>query len=425
MTLTIGRRIRDIKTGEERFKLLSLLARGERFDIALAEDTHLDGKQVCVKAIRYDNPSDLQEVQARRADLEAELEALTLPSHLLPEPLDWLHIENTRDFKKDNPLSQAEPLLIYELQAGKTLSELIEGSPEGLDPQRALGFIRELALLAQTVHAGGYLLRDCAPEHVIVGLDDILHVVGCGNMTRLGALPGPTRLLADRPCVAPELRAPTSADVLRPAADIYSLGALLLWALTGREPLKVPECPLDAMAFHRLGQLDPGLGQLIARMIHVNPSKRFATIDALLPHLSPTRTPDPAHPDFHDVTLPSPWRLDEQPKPAHTSLPTPGPLVTREAPAASPAAQSAPKATPKAAPKPAPAPANAAAANADPNQTLPPTTLPIPAPAQPTSQPPATIPSRRTDLAVRGIIGGTFLLIFTIIMAALKLKGYF
>lgn len=426
MTLNVNQLLCDLPTGESRFRLTSLLARTTHFDIALGEDTHLDNKQVCIKAIRYTNPSDAAEVQHRRDDLERELQALTLPSHLLPEPLDWLHIENTRDFpthkSQDNPFARSEPLLVYEYQAGKTLSETVRAAPDAIfDVPRALNFTRELALFLQSIHDGGYLFRDLSPDHIIVSLDDVIHIVGCGNMTPIKRLPSPLRLTADRPFIAPELRAPSHPDAFSVAADIYALGALLVLMLTGREPLKIPECPLDALSFHRIGELDPGLGQLIARMIDVNPARRFASMNALLKHLQPNTLPDPAHPDFHDVQLPSPWRLDEAETPTFNPLPTPGPLVVR-----TPDAQDAPVEKPQTitpitqpTEKPAAQPPESPQAAALAVVAQPPT--------QPSTQTALAKPdhARRTALVVRGVVGGTILIIFSIIMAALKLKGYF
>jgi hypothetical protein len=47
-------------------------------------------------------------------------------------------------------------------------------------------------------------------------------------------------------------------------------------------------------------------------------------------------------------------------------------------------------------------------------------------PDAPKEQPPARADAqRRTDLAVRGIIGGAIFVVFAIIMTALKVKGYF
>ena len=147
MALAIGNTLVDVNTGEARFRLVELLARGAHFDVALGEDTHLDGKRVCIKAIRYADTSRHDAIEARRADLFAELGVLTRPSALLPEPLDWLTIDNSLELGERHPLARSEPLLVYEHQPGDTLSDLVAAAGgAGIDVERALRMTHELAI---------------------------------------------------------------------------------------------------------------------------------------------------------------------------------------------------------------------------------------------------------------------------------------
>lgn len=346
MPLELGRPLVDLATGEARFRLVELLARGENYDIALGQDLHLDDKRVAIKAIRYREPRDAAEVAARRATLREELTTLTLPFSLLPEPLDWLVIENRADFPHDPVLARSEPLLVYELQHGEPMRTRLASASEGIEPDRALRMVRELALFLRGLHEHGRIFRTLSPDHVIVDLDDIIHTIGCSGVCRIGQLPLAHDLLRDDPYVAPELREARDPRYVAPAADIYSLGALLTCLLTGRAPLRVIESPFDDLAFHRLGQHGPGLARLVARMMQPNPAKRFASIDALLPLLDPRALPAPGHPELAGVELPSPWR-ESSPAQPPSSL-SPGPLVSV------PRSQAQPPAAPPADTPPAP-----------------------------------------------------------------------
>ena len=49
----VGALLKDAVSGEERFRIDSLLTDGKNYQIALAVDTRMDDKQVCVKTIEY------------------------------------------------------------------------------------------------------------------------------------------------------------------------------------------------------------------------------------------------------------------------------------------------------------------------------------------------------------------------------------
>jgi len=340
MSLELGKPIVDLESGEARFRLVELLARGEHYDIAVGEDTHLDDKQVAIKAIRYpdDEHIDPASVQARRHLLHDELRVLTMPFSLLPEPLDWLTIENSEDFPDDAELAESEPLLVYELQHGRTLREKVASVAEvkgegGVALRRALRIVEELALFLRGIHARGRILRGLSPDHVILDVDDIVHVIGLGGTCAIGAPVSAAYREREDPYVAPELRVADNPQFVQPAADIYSLGALLTHLLTGRDPLLVVESPFDDATFHLLGQHGPGIAKLIARMMHADPNRRFGSAGAVLSHLDPRQTPDPEHEDFDGVELPSPW--GQTPAGGPKSSLSPGPLVSKpKAPAA-------------------------------------------------------------------------------------------
>ena len=237
-----GELLEDIHGAPGRFRVEGLLAEGRHYQIALARDDRMDDKLVCAKVIDYEaeHLEDTKYVQGRRRALRTELEFLTVTSHLIPEPLDWLELEG-------GPAGGSEPALIYEYQHGQTLHELVtEGHPRGLRPARALRIFRELVRFCQDIHAQGWIFRDFDPRHIIVGFDDIIHVVGCGSAVARGERMNVYKMGTDPAYTAPEIRRELSGKVVRPACDLYSLGCLLSFMLTGIEPTAQPESPLDA-----------------------------------------------------------------------------------------------------------------------------------------------------------------------------------
>ncbi len=132
------------------------------------------------------------------------------------------------------------------------------------------------------------------------------------DFTRIEALSAPARPLAelDSFCRAPE---PESDGMLGCAADIYSLGALLFWLLTGQGPRldrngkvgrPLPQgaiselrrrAPLAADSLERLVQamlavepaerplareVETALAEILARLVQIEPSEPQATVDS-------------------------------------------------------------------------------------------------------------------------------------------------
>lgn len=302
----------DADRGEERFRVQRLLHAGRSYQIALAEDVLMDDKLVCVKAIAYDaeHLDDTAYVAGRRKVLYAEMAFLAEPVHLLPEPLDWLQIDGS-----DTVLAR-EPLLVYEYTHGETLHELItRRHPEGLNPLRALRMIRELAKFLGELHTRKYAFRDLDPRHIVIGYDDVLHVVGCGNAAKMGEAPNATKLDLNAAYTAPEIRGERSGKLLRPAADLYGLGALLSFLLTGEEPRDVVENPLSKAAYEKLTNLDPpGLTLLVARLMQPLAKKRFGRAEQLLPFTTPEGLPSAKSEGFGLIQLPAPWSGAEAPQ---------------------------------------------------------------------------------------------------------------
>ncbi|WP_414689014.1 serine/threonine-protein kinase [Mycobacterium sp.] len=123
------------------------------------------------------------------------------------------------------------------LVRGHDLHELLRRGP--LEPERAVGIIRQIAAALDAAHAQGLIHRDVKPQNILVtATEDFAYLIDFG----IAENRGDTRLtfagsaIGSFAYMAPERfeDRPTT-----PAVDTYSLAGVLYEALTGQPPFKV------------------------------------------------------------------------------------------------------------------------------------------------------------------------------------------
>ena len=125
-------------------------------------------------------------------------------------------------------------LMTMEFVEGTTLAELCHRGP--LLSDYAIRVICDVLLGLEEAHALGIVHRGITAEHVMVTPDGAVKLGGFGlakpatdvNLTRVGAAIGDARYMS------PEQA--TGVEALDARADLYSVGVLLFYALTGRLP---------------------------------------------------------------------------------------------------------------------------------------------------------------------------------------------
>jgi serine/threonine protein kinase len=182
-----------------------------------------DREQVAVKVIRADL-IDRDEVRERFA---RETEAL--------RTVQGTHIASLVDASAEN--DDEQPWLAMEFVRGLTLKEFVsERGPLTVELAATLGVL--LADALRDVHEAGLLHRDLKPANVILGRDGPMVI----DLGLVAFAEGPTDLttstatLGTPACMAPE-QAVTPKQITA-AADVHSLGATLLYALTGHYPYR-------------------------------------------------------------------------------------------------------------------------------------------------------------------------------------------
>ena len=127
--------------------------------------------------------------------------------------------------------------LAMRLIAGEDLKRLVvrEGP---LPPGRAVDVVRRVAAGLDAIHRAGYVHRDVKPANVLVDRDGHVYVSDFGLARQVLESVGPTapgRWVGTLDYVAPEQIRGERIDA---RADVYALGGVLAFALTGRVPFE-------------------------------------------------------------------------------------------------------------------------------------------------------------------------------------------
>lgn len=180
---------------------------------------------------------------------------------------------------------EGRPFFTMEFVEGGCLAEKLAGVPQPADQAAAL-----IATLADAVHAahrGGIVHRDLKPGNILLTVDGTARISDFGLARRLE--PGTTVTLDGAHVGTPSYMAPEQACgklAIGPAADIYSLGAILYELLTGRPPFRA-DTPSETerqliaeepVAPSRLNAKVPrDLENICLQCLRKDPLKRYAT----------------------------------------------------------------------------------------------------------------------------------------------------
>ncbi len=122
--------------------------------------------------------------------------------------------------------------VVYEYVPGSTLEELVECGG-GFDSLGAVRMILDVCEAVLALHAKGVIHRDLAPKNILIAADGV-HVIDLGIARCCIDPPSrATAALGTHGFAAPEQYGFADTDV---RSDVYSLGCLLGYAITGLPP---------------------------------------------------------------------------------------------------------------------------------------------------------------------------------------------
>jgi eukaryotic-like serine/threonine-protein kinase len=200
-----------------RYRVERTLGGGGMAIVQRAEDTQLQ-RRVAIKLLAENllGDGDLRERFVREARLAARL------SHP-----NVVHVFDAGE-------SNGRPYIVMEYVPGETVAQLLRRRRK-LTPAEAVDLAVQACAGVQDAHDHGLIHRDVKPQNLIVRDDGVLKVADFGiartadvtELTQRGTVLGTAAYLS------PEQAA---GEEVTPAADIYSLGAVLYEMLTGRTP---------------------------------------------------------------------------------------------------------------------------------------------------------------------------------------------
>jgi serine/threonine protein kinase len=201
------------------------------------------------------------------------------------------------------------PYLVMELATGPTLAARIAEGP--VDPKVVTAVGEQLASALGYAHAQGIVHRDVKPSNVLLCDDERVLLADFGIARLVDEAQERTKsgeAIGSPPYLAPEQAA---GEGVGPSADVFSLGLVLLEALTAKRAYT--GTPIEA-AVARLytppaipGDLDPRWRELIARMTDREPANRPTAIEVAA-ELSAVSFQSP--PDMSNIELEDTGPLD-------------------------------------------------------------------------------------------------------------------
>jgi hypothetical protein len=272
---TLGDRAPD---GQRRYMLVRPLGSGSQATVYLATDAFLSSP---------DQPAWVAvKIFPRRARDEAESAAIAESRSV--RRIDHPSVVHVLDRGRTD---DGNEFVVFEYVEGAPLQRAMDPGKTGINPDAAARVVADLAQGLQAAHNAGVLHRDIKPANVLIANDGRAKIADFGLADRIrvyGPARGPAGSFA---FMSPEqYRCDPRASLA--TTDIYSLGGVLFWLLTGRLPngdtsAQIEQrlwkgesaTPLDPSE-HRRG-LDPDLVAITRRAVAPSALDRYASADAL------------------------------------------------------------------------------------------------------------------------------------------------
>ena len=264
------------KLVQGRFHVRSRLGAGGMGEVYLADDPKLK-RSVALKRL----PPQMRSDERYRSSLLREARRASS----LNDP----HIAQVYDVLEEG----GEVYLLMEYVEGVTLRQRIT-SP--LSTVEFLDIALQCSEALAAAHRRGVVHCDIKPENIMLTASGLLKVLDFGIAKRLPSQDAGTTTSGAQPeglfgtpkYMAPEILAGAAPD---PRSDIYSLGVTLSEACVGKwpRPSDPPQAAADVPALPDRPAPPPAIGRILTKMLHADPSQRYADATELLTELRSVR----------------------------------------------------------------------------------------------------------------------------------------
>lgn len=284
----------DLPNGKPRYELVENVGGGSEGRVYRAFDRQISTGdrplQVAVKILHSSGDA----VPARVIDEVARVMRVRHPA--VVSLLNW-----ERDYE--------QPFLVYEFIEGESLDRWRKTRARPSCREIAM-LVRRLAEGVQAIHTAGVAHRDIKPNNIIIDRQGAAYITDFGLAEEIAARAS-LRSGGSLAFAAPEQLQgePGSSGN---AVDVYALGGVLYWLLTGNYPngattrevqqhvtsrLELPEVDRD-----RYGRSEQTLHQIARRALSLDPADRHSSADALAIDLGRWLAHEPVAP-FDDSVL--------------------------------------------------------------------------------------------------------------------------
>jgi serine/threonine-protein kinase len=271
-----------------KYRIVSKLGQGGMGEVYLAEHLMLGGK-IALKFLAPDLSKSPRFIKRFRLEAKA---AYQLKHPNIVEVIDL-------DQDEDGTL-----FIAMEYVEGASLSAVLQRSPGGLPPVRALDFAREVASGLAAAHGRGIIHRDIKPENILIARKqnqpDLAKVLDFGIAAMSEGITDVSRthgILLTPQYASPEQWRGMPAAELDCRADLYALGGVLYEMLCGRPPYQAANA--EGWMFQHLNgnypslaalrpdveSQFPGLGELIDCLLARDRDDRLSCAEALVDDL--------------------------------------------------------------------------------------------------------------------------------------------
>jgi serine/threonine protein kinase len=177
---------------------------------------------------------------------------------------------------------------------GESLAAMISRNP--LSPTRSANMLKKITEAMVYAHGEGVIHRDLKPANVLLDKRRNPHIsdFGLAKKTTSGSQLTVTGQIIGTPSYMPPEQASGETNLIGPAADVYSLGAILYCCLTGRPPFQAAN-PMetlrqvverDPVSPRQLNsQIDHDLDTICLKCLEKDPQRRYATAQDLVDEL--------------------------------------------------------------------------------------------------------------------------------------------